>query len=62
LSVANIRAHTITGRVYGGLGIIDRDDALALFDDAEAAALAAAVRDRSHRWADAPRDGATHEP
>jgi putative membrane protein len=51
LSVAGIRAHTISGRVSGRLGIIDRDAALGLFDDAEAAALAAASADHSHRWA-----------
>ncbi len=52
LSVANLRAHTIAGRVSGNLGIIDRDAALAVFDDAAAAAIAAAVADRSHRWAE----------
>lgn len=52
LAVANLRAHTIAGRVSGSLGIIDRDAALAVFDDAEAAAITAAVGDRSHRWAE----------
>ena len=52
LSVANIRAHTITGRVPGRLGILDRDAALAVFEDAEAAAVTAASSDHSHRWAD----------
>jgi len=51
LSVANIRAHTIAGRVYSRLGILDRDAALAAFEGIEAAALAAASRDHSHRWA-----------
>jgi len=51
LSVASVRAHTISGRVYGRLGVLDRDAALGLFEDAEAAALAAASHDRSHRWA-----------
>jgi putative membrane protein len=51
LSVAGIRAHTIAGRVDGRLGILDRDAALAVFDDVAAAAVAAATRDRSHRWA-----------
>jgi putative membrane protein len=54
LSVAGIRAHTISGRVYGRLGILDRDAALALFEDAEAAALTAAASDHSHRWAGDP--------
>ena len=59
LSVASIRAHTITGRVPGRLGILDRDAALAVFEDAEAAAVTAASSDHSHRWADqhAPSDG-----
>lgn len=52
LSVASIRAHTITGRVYGRLAILDRDAALGVFEGAEAAAVAAASSDRSHRWAD----------
>jgi putative membrane protein len=52
LSVASIRAHTITGRVNGRLAILDRDAALGVFEDAEAAAIAAASSDHSHRWAD----------
>lgn len=52
LKVASIRAHTITGRVYGRLAILDRDAALGVFEDAEAAAIAAASSDHSHRWAD----------
>ena len=52
LSVASIRAHTITGRVNGRLAILDRDAALGLFEDAEAAAVTAASSDHSHRWAD----------
>ncbi len=51
LSVAGIRAHTIQGRVDGRLGILDRDAALAVFEDTEAAAVVAATTDRSHRWA-----------
>ncbi len=60
LSVASIRAHTIPGRVSGGLGILDRDAALGAFEGVEAAALAAASRDHSHRWAGegGPEDGA----
>ena len=43
----------------GRLGILDRDAALAVFEDAEAAAVTAASIDHSHRWADqrAPSDG-----
>ena len=55
LSVAGIRAHTILGRVSGSLDVIDRDAALGLFENAEAAALRAAVGDRSHRWAGSDR-------
>ena len=51
LSVASIRAHTIQGRVSGRLGVIDRDAALGVFEDAEAAAITAASSDHSHRWA-----------
>ncbi len=50
-AVASAHAHTISGRVSGRLGAIDRDAALTLFTDAEAAAIAAAAADRSHRWA-----------
>lgn len=50
LSVASIRAHTIQGRVGGRLGILDRDAALGVFEDTEAAAVVAASIDHSHRW------------
>ena len=52
LGVAAVHAHTIVGRVSGRLSAVDRDAAVALFADAEAAALAAGVSDHSHRWAD----------
>jgi putative membrane protein len=51
LSVAGARVHTIAGRVSGGLGAIDRDDALHLFAEAAQGAIAAAATDQSHRWA-----------
>ncbi len=51
LRVANLQVHTVAGRVSGSLGIIDRDDAVTLFERTEAAAVAAASTDRSHRWA-----------
>lgn len=51
LSVAGIRAHTITGRVSTTLGAIDRDAALRVFADVESGVLAAAASDRTHRWA-----------
>ena len=60
LSVAGIRVHTISGRVSGRLGVIDRDAALRLFEDTEAAAVAAASTDRSHRWAG--EESATSDP
>jgi putative membrane protein len=50
LSVASIRAHTIPGRMPGRLAVLDRDAALAVFERTEAAALAAASADHSHRW------------
>jgi putative membrane protein len=51
LGVASLQAHTIAGRVSGSLGIIDRDDALAVFEGSEAGVIAATASDRSHRWA-----------
>ncbi len=51
LRVAHAHAHTITGRVSGELGGVDRDAAVRLFADAEAAAVAAGATDQSHRWA-----------
>ncbi|WP_246159994.1 PH domain-containing protein [Microbacterium rhizomatis] len=51
LGVAAARVHTIAGRVYGGLGAIDRDEAMRLFEAAEAGAITAASADHSHRWA-----------
>ncbi|MFG6493648.1 PH domain-containing protein [Microbacterium sp. P03] len=51
LRVASARIHTITGRVHGGLGAIDRDTAVDLFADTSQRAISAAATDRSHRWA-----------
>jgi putative membrane protein len=50
LEVATVRAHTVTGTVYTGIGAIDRLDALALFAEAEEGAIASSARDRTHRW------------
>jgi putative membrane protein len=65
LRLALVRAHTVAGTVYTGIGAIDRDDAMNLFADAEARAIARAAADRSHRWqADAPQgvaEAATEE-
>jgi putative membrane protein len=54
--VASLHVHTVPGRVSGQLTGIDRDAALAAFADVEAAAVAAASTDRSHRWAGATGD------
>jgi len=51
LALANLRAHTITGRVSGSLGIVDRDAVLDVFERAEAGVIAATASDRTHRWA-----------
>jgi len=53
MRLAAVRAHTILGPVSGQIGALDRDDALTLFDTVEANTIAAAARDRTHRWADA---------
>jgi putative membrane protein len=52
LGVAEVHAHTITGRVSGRLGAIDRDAVVGLFAAAAAGAVRAGAGDRSHRWAD----------
>lgn len=51
LTTAKITAHVIAGTVQTSVGAIDRDHAVRLFQDASAAAVAAAAGDRSHRWA-----------
>ncbi|WP_243076194.1 PH domain-containing protein [Microbacterium sp. SS28] len=51
LGVASARVHTVAGPVVASLGAIDRNEALALFDDVAAGAVRAASVDRSHRWA-----------
>lgn len=56
LGVAEVHAHTITGRVSGRLGAIDRDAVVALFAAAAAGAVRAGAGDRSHRWADGVPD------
>jgi putative membrane protein len=49
--VASVRAHTVSGPVYASLAAVDRDGALALWDDVARATVAAASVDTSHRWA-----------
>lgn len=53
LRVGTIAVNCIPGQVSNDLGAVDRDALLALFTDAEHAALAAVRADRSHRWAGA---------
>lgn len=48
--VVTVRAHTVAGAVYTGIGAIDRDDAVGLFERVARDAVAAAAGDRSHRW------------
>ncbi|MGV9195332.1 PH domain-containing protein [Microbacterium sp. MC2] len=50
VGVANITGHTVLGQVSGALGIIDRDDALQLWERTAAGVIVAAAGDRSHRW------------
>jgi len=49
--VTNVRAHTVTGPVSPFLAAVDRDTALALFDDVAHGSVRAALTDRTHRWA-----------
>jgi putative membrane protein len=56
LRLASVHVHTVHGPVVARLGAMDADDALRLFADTEAAAIAAANADTSHRW----RAGAEH--
>lgn len=50
LRVANLTSHTVLGQVSGTLGIVDRDDAYAVWQQVAKDAVAAAAGDRSHRW------------
>ncbi len=59
LDVANITGHTVLGPVSGTLGILDRAATVTLWADAAAAVVAAAARDRSHRWSAAGSEAAT---
>lgn len=54
--VANLTGHTVAGQVPGSVGILDRDDAVALWQAIAGAVIGAAATDRSHRWdAEPPR-------
>lgn len=48
---ATVSAHVIAGTVQTSVGALDRDAAVALFEDTADATIAAAAGDRSHRWA-----------
>jgi putative membrane protein len=48
---ATLAAHVIAGAVQTSVGALDRDDAVALFEDTTRATIGAAAGDRSHRWA-----------
>ena len=52
LRLANLTGHTVLGPVSGGLGVIDRDAALAVWERTADAVVAASAADRSHRWSE----------
>ncbi|MFK4834260.1 PH domain-containing protein [Microbacterium sp. ZW T2_14] len=56
--VTNVRAHVVTGPVSPFLAAVDRDSALALFDDVARGAVREALADRTHRWARDETDAA----
>ncbi len=62
LRLAGTNAHTIIGPVSGRMGALDRDAALELFTTVEANTVAAAARDRTHRWADDESELPGEEP
>ncbi|MFJ4037244.1 PH domain-containing protein [Microbacterium sp. NPDC090007] len=48
---ATIVGHVIAGSVQTSIGVLDRDEAVALFEGTAHTAVVAAAGDRSHRWA-----------
>jgi len=52
LRIASATAHTVSGPVSAGLGVIDRDEALGLFAETSKGAVHSASVDRTHRWAE----------
>lgn len=50
--VTNVRAHVVAGPVSPFLAAVDRDHALALFDDVARGSVREALADRTHRWAE----------
>ena len=59
--IAWLQAHAVAGAISGQLVGLDRDEALALFDEVRVAAVAAARDDRTHRWGESA-DAATPVP
>ncbi|MFE6995950.1 PH domain-containing protein [Microbacterium sp. NPDC057659] len=51
-SVGGAQVHTVTGPVSGRLSGLEREDTMRLVDEVAQAAVAAASRDTSHRWAE----------
>lgn len=60
--VSNVRAHVVAGPVSPFLAAVDRDSALALFDDVARGSVRAALADRTHRWAEDQADAAAAAP
>ncbi|MBF4562843.1 PH domain-containing protein [Microbacterium sp. VKM Ac-2870] len=58
--VATLTGHTVAGQVPGGIGVLDRDDAVSLWQQIAGATITAAASDRSHRW-DAERTSTMDE-
>jgi len=50
-STARLAAHVIAGTVQTSVGVLDRDEALALMENTARATVSAAAKDRTHRWA-----------
>ncbi|MDQ0614137.1 putative membrane protein [Microbacterium sp. W4I4] len=48
--VSGAQVHSVTGPISGTLSGLERDDAIALLENASRAAALAASRDHSHRW------------
>jgi putative membrane protein len=60
--VTNVRAHVVNGPVSPFLAAVDRDAALALFDDVAHGSVRAALADRTHRWAQEGADAVSAVP
>ena len=51
MRTARVGAHVISGTVQTTVGVLDRDAAVMLMEDTARATVAAAAKDRTHRWA-----------